>query len=60
MLLLSALAVYTTNVRAALDYLPLENLPSSWTPLDAHITEALQSIAASHMIIAVRLPLSAS
>lgn len=53
MLLLSALSVYVANVTAALEYLPLTSLPSVDSPLDIHITEALQSLAASHMIIAV-------
>ncbi|GAA5910173.1 hypothetical protein JCM8208_006749 [Rhodotorula glutinis] len=75
MLLLSALTVYTSNVLAALRFLPLDALPpSSFFPsLDpvttlAHVkgvagaslgpvrlVEALQSVAASHMIIAVSL-----
>lgn len=67
MLLASALAVYTSNVLAALRYLPLDALapgsPSSLSAAHAlaenlggevRLVEALQSVAASHMIIAVR------
>ncbi|KAM0754837.1 hypothetical protein T439DRAFT_377256 [Meredithblackwellia eburnea MCA 4105] len=53
MLLSSAIAVYSTNVLAALPYLPL-HAPKTAT-LDPTVTEALRSIAASHMIIAVSL-----
>lgn len=52
-LLSSALSVYIANARAALMFLPLDKMPSSSTPLDMRLTEALQSLAASHMIIAV-------
>lgn len=61
-LLASAVAVYTSNVLAALRYLPLDRtMPGSPTfnpaSLDSFsevkLTEALQSVAASHMIIAV-------
>lgn len=73
MLLLSALTVYTSNVVAALRFLPLDALsPSSFFPSPSftnvkqaagsigpvRLVEALQSVAASHMIIAVRLSLS--
>lgn len=77
-LLLSALTVYTSNVLAALRFLPLDALPpSSFFPSVDPVTtlarvksvaggnlgpvrlvEALQSVAASHMIIAVRRPLA--
>ena len=79
-LLLSALTVYTSNVLAALRFLPLDALPpSSFFPSIDPVTtlarvrsvaggnlgpvrlvEALQSVAASHMIIAVRRPLALS
>ncbi|GAA5869647.1 hypothetical protein JCM3774_005503 [Rhodotorula dairenensis] len=63
LLLASAAAVYTSNVLAALRYLPLDRVRpgSTFTPssLDSFsevkLTEALQSVAASHMIIAVSL-----
>ncbi|KAI5480243.1 Shr3 amino acid permease chaperone [Pseudohyphozyma bogoriensis] len=60
MLLLSALAVYITNVHASLQFLPLPYHPSTASVGkgslgEGHVTEALQSIAASHMIIAVSL-----
>ncbi|BGP38819.1 hypothetical protein JCM10450v2_002773 [Rhodotorula kratochvilovae] len=68
MLLLSALTVYTSNVLAALRYLPLDVLPpSSFFPAppalaraagdigEVRLVEALQSVAASHLIIAVSL-----
>lgn len=61
------MAVYTSNVLAALRYLPLDQLkpgnkiPSSIlsaSPFNnlsqVRLVEALQSVAASHMIIAVR------
>lgn len=67
-LLSSAMAVYTSNVLAALRYLPLDQLkPGSKIPSSilsvspfnnlgqVRLVEALQSVAASHMIIAVRL-----
>lgn len=65
-LLASAAAVYTSNVLAALRYLPLDLVRpgSSFSPAslnrfsEAKLTEALQSVAASHMIIAVSLSLS--
>lgn len=67
-LLASAAAVYTSNVLAALRYLPLDLVRpgSSFSPAsldsfsEAKLTEALQSVAASHMIIAVSLSLSLS
>ncbi|GAA5869521.1 hypothetical protein JCM16303_000498 [Sporobolomyces ruberrimus] len=60
LLLVSALSVYISNVLAALRYLPLSQLPPfSTAGLDqlgqVRLTEALQSIAASNMIIAVSL-----
>ncbi|GAA5975521.1 hypothetical protein JCM10908_005186 [Rhodotorula pacifica] len=64
LLLASAAAVYTSNVLAALRYLPLDLVaqpgsafsPSSLDSFsEAKLTEALQSVAASHMIIAVSL-----
>ncbi|KAG0658344.1 hypothetical protein C6P46_005800 [Rhodotorula mucilaginosa] len=63
LLLASAAAVYTSNVLAALRYLPLDLVRpgSSFSPAsldrfsEAKLTEALQSVAASHMIIAVSL-----
>ncbi|GAA5823448.1 hypothetical protein JCM3770_006040 [Rhodotorula araucariae] len=68
MLLLSAVTVYTSNVLAALRYLPLDLLPPASffpAPIDLHraagdigeirLVEALQSVAASHLIIAVSL-----
>ncbi|GAA5831404.1 hypothetical protein JCM3766R1_001738 [Sporobolomyces carnicolor] len=60
LLLVSALSVYISNVLAALRYLPLSELPPfSTASLDSlgqtRLTEALQSIAASNMIIAVSL-----
>ncbi|GAA5913246.1 Shr3p [Sporobolomyces salmoneus] len=60
LLLVSALSVYVSNVLAALRYLPLSKLPPVPTAsLDSlgvtRLTEALQSIAASNMIIAVSL-----
>lgn len=67
-LLASAAAVYTSNVLAALRYLPLDLVRpgSSFSPAsldsfsEAKLTEALQSVAASHMIIAVSLSLHGS
>ncbi|GAA5820610.1 hypothetical protein JCM10212_004096 [Sporobolomyces blumeae] len=65
LLLLSALSVYVSNVLAALRYLPLshDRLASPALPAAAsldslaevRLVEALQSVAASHMIIAVSL-----
>ncbi|GAA6005312.1 hypothetical protein JCM11491_002654 [Sporobolomyces phaffii] len=60
LLLVSAASVYISNVLAALRYLPLSQLPPfSTASLDSlgqvRLTEALQSIAASNMIIAVSL-----
>ncbi|GAA6014744.1 hypothetical protein JCM8202_001646 [Rhodotorula sphaerocarpa] len=64
LLLGSAVAVYTSNVLAALRYLPLDRImPGSPTfdpagldnLTELKLTEALQSVAASHMIIAVSL-----
>ncbi|KAL8276628.1 hypothetical protein RQP46_010977 [Phenoliferia psychrophenolica] len=53
MLLSSALAVYTTNVHAALAFLPLQNPLTA--PLDVTVTDALRSIASAHMVVAVSL-----
>ncbi|GAA5875965.1 hypothetical protein JCM1840_006234 [Sporobolomyces johnsonii] len=65
LLLASALSVYISNVLAALRYLPLDQQPAFdqtsglGSALDnlgeVRLTEALQSVAASHMIIAVSL-----
>ncbi|GAA6001826.1 hypothetical protein JCM5350_005022 [Sporobolomyces pararoseus] len=60
LLLVSALSVYISNVLAALRYLPLSQQPPfSTASLDSlgatRLTEALQSVAASNMIIAVSL-----
>ncbi|GAA5934172.1 Shr3p [Sporobolomyces koalae] len=60
LLLVSALSVYISNVLAALRYLPLSDLtPAYAASLDSlgqvRLTEALQSVAASNMIIAVSL-----
>lgn len=54
MLLGSAVLVYLTNLRRAIEYLPFESLTSTPMKHGGLVTEALQSIAASHMIIAVR------
>lgn len=59
MLLLSAITVYIYNVRGVLDYLPLHHAASgssaSFGVPQTEALEALQSIAASHLIIAVSL-----
>ncbi|GAA5828312.1 hypothetical protein JCM11251_006190 [Rhodosporidiobolus azoricus] len=61
LLVFSSITVYTSNVLAALRYLPLDKLtPGSPIPKlnslgEVRLVEALQSVAASHMIIAVSL-----
>ncbi|GAA5917315.1 hypothetical protein JCM6882_008970 [Rhodosporidiobolus microsporus] len=61
LLIFSSITVYTSNVLAALRYLPLDQLtPGSSVPKlnslgEVRLVEALQSVAASHMIIAVSL-----
>lgn len=53
-LLCSALAIYSTNVRGVLAFLPSEPIAAG-TPIGGPLLEALRSIAGSHMIIAVSL-----